>query len=294
VKGRCRLCEQEAELAESHIIPSFVYKWLRESSVTGHFRFGETVNKRVQDGYKTYLLCYDCEKRFGAWENAFAQNIFMPLHEDKIMSSYGSWLLKFCASISWRILTYFKDSLDLTHFSPEMLKSTDDALDVWREFLLDKRPNPNKCEQHMLPFRGFIADRRDPELPSNFNRYVSRSIDIDAACSESQAYVYAKMCRILLIGFIQMDHRERWRNTRIHVNQSSLEKKHFSIPIDVRDFMYYKARKAQKISRTMSTRQWDKVGKDYDRNLDKFPNSEMFRAITHDFILFGNDAFDDD
>jgi len=293
VKGRCRLCEQEAELAESHIIPSFIYKWLKESSVTGHFRFGETVNRRVQDGFKTYLLCHDCENRFGAWENAFAQKIFMPLHEDRIMSTYGPWLLKFCASISWRILTFFKDSLDLKHFSPEMLKSADDALNIWREFLLDKKPNPDKCEQHMLPFRGFITDRNDSELPSNFNRYVSRSVDIDAACSKSQAYVYAKMCRILLIGFIQMDHRERWRDTKVHAKHGTLEKQHYSIPIDVRNFMYYKARKAQKVSRTMSTRQWNKVGKDYERNLDKFPDSEMFRAITHDFILFGNDAFDD-
>jgi hypothetical protein len=43
----------------------------------------------------------------------------------------------------------------------------------------------------------------------------------------------------------------------------------------------------------MSSRQWEKVGQDYERNSDKFPDSEMFNAITQDFNLFGDDAFDD-
>ena len=293
MKEHCRLCRQEAELAESHIVPSFVYRWLKESSVTGHFRFGDTINRRVQDGIKTHLLCYDCEGLFAAWENAFAREIFVPLHEDGIMNTYGPWLLKFSVSVSWRILTYFKEYLDLNHFSEDLLRSTDDALDVWRDFLLDKRPNPDKHEQHVLAFRGFVADRSDPELPSNFNRYVARSVDIDAACSKTQAYVYCKMCRILLIGFIEMPHRERWRDTKIHVRNGTLEKQHYRIPVDIRDFMYYKARKLQKIGRTMSAKQWDKVGKDYERNVDKFPDSEMYSAISQDFALFGDDAFDD-
>lgn len=293
MKSYCRLCKQEVELLESHIIPSFVYRWLKESSVTGHFRHGETINKRVQDGIKIHMLCSNCEKLFGVWENAFAQEIFVPLHEGKTMNIYGPWLLKFSVSISWRILTYFKEFLDLNHFSEDLLKSVDNALNVWQEFLLDKRPHPDKYEQHLLPFRGFIADRRDPELPSNFNRYISRSVDIDAACSKTQAYIYAKMCRVMLVGFIEMDHRERWNDTKIHVNHGTLEKQHYRVPVDIRNFMYYKARRLQKIGRTISDKQWNKIGQDYRKNLDKTPNSEMFKAITQDFILFGDDAFDD-
>jgi hypothetical protein len=51
---------------------------------------------------------------------------------------------------------------------------------------------------------GSIEDHNDPELPSNFNRYVSYSFDIDAACSKTEAFVYVKICRILLIGFIKI------------------------------------------------------------------------------------------
>lgn len=291
----CRLCGQKKELVESHIIPSFIYRWLKESSVTGHIRYGESKNKRIQDGTKTYLLCRDCEQLFGNWENIFANRIFLPLNEGKITDTYGPWLLKFSVSISWRVLTYFKECLDLNHFSENLLKSVDNALNIWQEFLLDKRQHPYNCEQHILLFRGFNTDRHDSKLPSNFNQYISRSIDIDAVCSKTQpcAYIYVKMCRVLLIGFIEMNHRDRWRGTKIHVNKGTLEIKRYRMPSFIRDFMFHKSRRLQNINKEMSTRQWDKISKDYQKNFDKYPHSEMFNAITYDFMLFGDDAFAD-
>ncbi len=295
MKSRCGLCGKEKELQESHIIPSFVFKWLKESSVTGHFRHGETINKRVQDGPKLYLLCWNCEQLFGKWEDIFANEIFMPLHQNKPIKQYGSWLLKFSASISWRVLTLLKNHSDLDHLPDNLWKSTDRALKIWQEFLLDKLPHPGDCEQHLLPFRGFISKHNDPKMPTNFNRYISRSVDIDAACSKTggYAYVYTKMCRILLIGFIKMDHRERWHDTKVHVNHGILEKRYYKVPSIVSQFMYYKARRSQEIQKKLSSRQWDRVERHYKKYLEKFRDSEMFNAIKQDRILFGNAAFDD-
>jgi hypothetical protein len=293
MNGRCGLCGKEKQLIESHIIPSFVFKWLKESSVTGRFRHGETINKRVQDGTKLYLLCWDCEQLFGKWEGIFANQVFMPLHQNKPIKRYGTWLLKFSTSVSWRVLTFFKNHLDLNHCTDNLLKSVDKALKIWQEFLLDKRLHPGDCEQHLLPFRGLIDKHNDPKMPSNFNRYISRSVDIDVACSKTTAFVYAKMCRILLIGFIEMDHRERWRHTMVHVNHGILEKRHYKVPMIVSDFMYYKARRLQEVQKKISGRQWKQIGQDYEKKPDKIKNSEMFKAITQDFILFGEEAFDD-
>lgn len=290
---RCRLCNQERELQESHIIPSFVYNWLKETSVTGHLRFGETVNKRVQDGIKSYLLCWDCEQLFAKFENTFSKEVFIPLHRDVPINPYGKWMLKFCASVCWRVLIYSKECQALNHFPEDLSSSADSALLIWQDLLLDKRPHPDTCEFHILPFRGFIEDRTDPNLPSNFNRYMARSTDIDVACSKTQAFVYAKMARIILIGFIEMHHRERWRDTKIHVNRGILEKKHYKIPSSFGDFLYHKAQRLQEINRTLSERQWDKISKDYEKNREKYLDSEMFRVMTHDYIMFGDDAFDD-
>ncbi len=32
----CKLCESKFKLHESHIIPRFIYKWLKKTSKTGH------------------------------------------------------------------------------------------------------------------------------------------------------------------------------------------------------------------------------------------------------------------
>lgn len=255
-------------------------------------RYGETINKRIQDGAKPYLLCLDCEQRFGTWENIFSQKIFMPLHQGEAIKQYGSWMLKFSASISWRVLVYFKQLRDLNHISENLLEPLDKALEIWREFLLDKRPHPDGCEQHILPFWGLVVDNNDPEMPSNFNRYISRTIDIDVCCNGTFAFVYAKMCRILLIGFIEMDHKERWCDTKIHVTNGVLKRKHYKLPMIIRNFLYYKARQLQEVNNKISDRQWEKIDKDYRKYSKKYPESEMSKAITQDYILFGDEAFD--
>jgi hypothetical protein len=90
-----------------------------------------------------------------------------------------------------------------------------------------------------------------------------------------------------------MDHRERWRDTKVHVNHGILEKRHYKVPATVSHFMYYKARRLQEVQKKLSARQWNRVGKDYDKHPEKFRDSEMFKAITQDSILFGDAAFDD-
>lgn len=290
---QCALCNQNKDLQESHIIPGFVFKWLKKSSVTGRFRHGETPNKRLQDGDKIYLLCKDCEQLFAGWERIFSKKVFIPLHEGGVMQPYGTWLLKFTTSISWRVLTFFKKELDLNHFPDHLMNSVDTALQTWKEFLLDKRPHPASFEQHMLPLPGLIKDHNDPKMPSNINRYIARSVDIDAASSENEAFIYAKMCRIILIGFIEIPNLNHWRHTKIHVNRGSLVKKHYKAHETFRNFMFYKARKAQKAMQKISDKQWGRIGEDYEKQPEKFRNSEMFEAMTQDSILFGDAAFDD-
>jgi hypothetical protein len=291
--GHCALCSKEKELQLSHIIPCFVFKWLKASSVTGHFRHGETINKRAQDGDKVYLLCRDCEQLLGRNEDIFAKEIFIPLHKDESIEQYGPWLLKFSTSVSWRVLTYFKNYLDLKHFPENLLMSVDDALRTWQAFLLNELSTPGDYEQHILPFRGLIGNYSGPDMPSNFNRYVLRSVDIDVACSKTEAFVYAKMCRLLLIGFIEMDHKERWRDTKVHLDHGNLEKEHYKVPATVSNFMFYKARRLQAVHKKLSERQRGRIDKDYRKHPTKYRDSEMFKAITQDSLLFGEAAFDD-
>ena len=104
----CALCRDPAVLMESHIIPAFVYRWLKDTSVTGYLRAGTNPRRRVQDGLKSKLLCANCEARFNRWETSFATEIFHPYNaNERLEARYGDWMLKFCTSVSWRALKFF-------------------------------------------------------------------------------------------------------------------------------------------------------------------------------------------
>jgi hypothetical protein len=56
VTGTCALCGENKKLRMSHIIPNFVFKWMKETSATGFLRSAENPKKRLQDllNYRSY------------------------------------------------------------------------------------------------------------------------------------------------------------------------------------------------------------------------------------------------
>jgi hypothetical protein len=96
MNGICALCRKTSILIQSHIIPKFVYKWLKDNSATGYLRFGKNPNKRSQDGFKENMLCRNCEDIFNKWETEFATNIFHPFAANTSGSyEYKIWFATF-------------------------------------------------------------------------------------------------------------------------------------------------------------------------------------------------------
>jgi hypothetical protein len=291
MNGICRLCNHDRELNESHIIPSFVYRWLKETSGTGFIRFGHHPNKRMQDGFKPYWLCDDCEDLFNTWETKFANAVFHPLNKGEAMQfRYGPWLLKFAVSVSWRVLKYFIETRDIEHFSTDLQVKADNALSKWEDFLFDRCPHPAQYEQHMI-----IYDRLKsfnyPNMPSNINRYILCTVDIDAiSAGDKNGYVYSKMGRIVLIGFIDMPSYQ-WKGTKLHVNNGVLGSRHYSLPDKFGEYFVNKARRLAEINDSISPNQKRNIDKSYRKDLDKATNSESFKALDYDVKMFGNDAF---
>jgi hypothetical protein len=104
--GMCGFCSAQAPLRDSHVLPAFVYRWLRNRSGSGHIRHTDNPNRRVQDGLKLPWFCGDCESLFSRYETAFATKVIHPWHAGTYKITYEDWLLKFCVSISWRVLRY--------------------------------------------------------------------------------------------------------------------------------------------------------------------------------------------
>ncbi len=79
IKGKCRLCQQEAPLVDSHIIPKFHFKPLKEDE--GHFYIMSTDagknELKEQKGPTEHLLCVKCDtERLQINEDHLARVIF--------------------------------------------------------------------------------------------------------------------------------------------------------------------------------------------------------------------------
>ncbi len=284
--GPCALCGQEADLHDSHIIPSFVLRWLKESSATGFLRFKPELNKRVQDGLRVPLLCSTCEQRFGRWEKRFAENIYAPLNHGKAARfSYGSWLSKFCVSVSWRVLTFLRKD-KLVHFSSEMMEAADIALAIWRSYLLDESSHPGKHQQHML-LLDLVDEHTFSEIPPNLNRYILRSVEIDAACTSKEAFVYSKMGRVVLVGFIHVASPRQWQGSLIHVGHGAIGSQTYTLPDYFGRYLFERARRADGFYEKISPRQAERISSDYRKNIDRAVASETWKALDQDVRLVG-------
>lgn len=291
----CRFCEAARPLKQSHILPAFVLRWLKEST-PGAIRFGETPNRRVQDGVKADFLCEECEQQFSVWEKAFAERIFLPFHlreADQVAIEYGDWALKFAVSVSWRVLTFYREIAGLGQFTEAQKQEAASAAKHWKDFLQGAVQNPGRFEQHVIPLdiiESFSGGHWSPFI----NRYLTRTVDMDVAASERSAFVYSKMGRLLLIGFISGQQRSEWKETRLHVREGSIGGvKQYTVPGNLMQFVNSKAERAAQRLASMSQKQTDLVQQSIREKVEtgEILQSEIVQAMGQDVLLFGSEAF---
>jgi hypothetical protein len=286
----CTLCANEAPLRTSHIIPAFVYRWMRETSATGFIRSGMNPNVRAQDGLKAPLLCHQCELRFSRLETQFANTIFYPMQRENVIEvEYGDWFLKFCVSISWRVLIYAMKRGMIGHFSEAQQRESTLALARWAEFLLDKKPHPGRFEQRLVLLGAIDRASLDRRFEPNVNRYFMRSIDVDLVKSKSNAFTFAKIGPFALFGMIEFN--DRWQGTKINANAGKVGSQQYQLPLEMFDYWMDRARRLSRASQKISLAQQKKIEAEFLRNPERFRNSGTFEALEEDVRMFGDEAF---
>lgn len=288
----CELCQQPADLQLSHIIPRFVWKWLKDSS-PGALRASPNPNRRIQDGPKLALLCAACEQRFSAWERPFAEQVFLPLHERRQNPqtiTYGDWALKFAVSVSWRSLTYLMRQPIDDPYLPIQEQYIADALAAWRGFLLGSTKHPGDFTQHLLPVE-VVTGYTSPRISPFLNRYFLRSAQIDLITSQSSIYIYTKMCKILIFGRIHEKRPNDWLGLQLHAKRGLLLSARSKVPGALAEYLNEKADDAKHTLDSLSPNQRDKVDALVMSNLDNIANSDLFDAMRYDVMHSGKAAF---
>jgi len=289
--SKCQLCLKKKDLKDSHIIPKFIYAWLKMTSATGYMRSLLSPNLRIQDGVKKKLLCGDCEQLFSIYEKQFAENIFIPYQNDpSVVVRYGEYLLKFSTSLSWRVLTDFMNESRLGHYKNEELAIAEKGREVWRQYLLGQRSNPGVYEQHFLPL-DLIASHSGGKLAKGVNYYFMRSVDMDCLRSTKNLYSMIKLPGFLFMGFLIKPKRKEWKNTKINLKTGVLKPGKFSIPAGMWKHLESKAEKVANAYNLLSEKQKKKVDEAFNINSDKILNSKAMEAMYQDYKISGEKAF---
>lgn len=158
----CRLCLNNTDLRNSHIIPKFFFEEVKRNSLTKKMRTGITVNKVQQDGLKTKFLCQHCEELFSKYEKLFSENIYNH-YIDKdlsyVLNSDNDELRYFILSIVWRYIQYYLEQykenpntypIDIT---PLEMKKLKECLNDWRLDLFNKDyKSINNYKMFIIPY----------------------------------------------------------------------------------------------------------------------------------------------
>ena len=288
--GVCKLCGSAADLQLSHILPAFAYRWLRDSSGTGHIRVSQDPNRRVQDGLKLHWLCVDCEQRFSRAEDNFSSRLFHPyLKHSGGVFAYSEWLPYFCTSLSWRVLCYFRDVTGLSGWDAEESRQADQAEIVWRSYLLGESKRLRSHFQHLLPLDRITEATGD--LATNLNRYLMRAVHMDIIRGPQANFTYSKLGRFVVIGQIAEPHPSPWKGTKVQAAHGCIEPRNYQLPGQMRAYWNQKAGEMRQKMAGLSPRQKQKIDDAFRANVDRFVGSDSMQALLADIEIHGDDAF---
>lgn len=287
MEGRCKLCGGIGGLQHSHVLPSFVFKWMKQA---GHIRKSGLPNRRSQDGEKRLWLCLICEQLLNSFETPFATKVFHPYDVDRsVKVRYGEWMAKFCASVAWRSLSALREDGKFELLTEQQAALGDAALETWSRFLLGNYKHVGPFELHLLTF-DVIESTTLTEVAPNINRYLTRTIDMDVAANSSFCFSYSKLGPFAIFGFVNST-PGKWKGTQILAGSDWFQPREVTVPGELWGYLNDRALHAKKVMETISGPQQQKINEALRENPERVLQSSLFKAMQRDVEMFGRDAF---
>jgi hypothetical protein len=124
------------------------------------------------------------------------------------------------------------------------------------------------------------------------NRYLLRGVDTDVLAGRSDVMVYAKLCRVLLFGFIQVTRTAVWRGTKLQLRSGAVGGPvQYRAPRELFEYMNKRSDAHAAVLAGMSDTQKAKVDQALMANIDKLAQSDVLRAMQADVSHSGKEAF---
>lgn len=289
--GYCKLCNKYTDIKSSHIVPKFIGKWLKKTSITGYLRNNVTFQRRSQDIWKEYWLCSDCESLFSKWEDEFASKVFYPfVDRGESIVEYDNWLSKFCASLSWRSLKYMRSKNSEVNKSVDYVNILNKTEKYLSEYLLGISDNLSNCEQHIIPLEKTISIPVS-NLPANLNRYFLRALAMDIISYDDNILIYTKLPQFIVLGLIKVKNPVLMEQSLISVKSNKIYPKEYYLPDGFMDYIFDKANEIRELSEMIPKVQLDRSEKFIIDNPEIVFKSKFFEAFIADVALFQDKAF---
>lgn len=285
----CVLCREKKELQLSHIIPKFVGRYLKQTSI-GNIRNQGNPDKIVQDIEKQYLLCHDCEEQFSAAERYFANAVFYPYQKNKQKKiDYNEQLYYFITSLSWRSLY-----LDIVNFVKEgniridVLEKMIESEKIMREFLLKKRSDIGNIENHIFFFeriREVNATEDSIYHTGKPHVTIHRSLTSYSGYYDSTIYTISNLMGIIIVTLYEKDADEKWNGTEIFNRDSSVVAKNQVVRSRVCAEISFWMKQSQESYKKMSHSNKQKIA-DKMKNLgEDIKKYDIFQDFIDDYDL---------
>jgi len=280
--GECALCKNTRELEESHIIPKFVFRHLKKTSVR-NIRSAQTPNMVIQDSEKHHMLCGECEDRFNIVETAFANRIFYPFQNNNQADFvYEDWLHYFITSVIWRCLYYrLSDFVRDGAIEIESLEIFIESEKIMRDYLMKSRSDIGNIENHMF-FYGDIKEAgkayagKRPHV--TFMRGESSKIFYYPDLNEYAGYT--NLMGIILVSLFRKNKDAIWNNTQINLGSGTIKAANQTITSMIAQEFLYDIGELDNVD--LSENQKRKIVDGITKDPQKFIESKFYQEYIKD------------
>lgn len=288
-QNKCALCDKTAELKLSHIIPKFVFRYLKKDSFTGRMRRTSDPNRSVQDGDKMYLLCEECEGLFSKNETYFSNAIYRPFKEHGFSGTKyeEDQLHRFITSVNWR--TLYLDLIGFIEDKDEQNKLTEKQLDllknaeaIMRDYLLGERRDIDNIENHIFFFDTVKSVKGNESIKNPHVLVQGSAFGYTVISHEYDAiYVFANLTGIIIVTIIKKAKKEKWRNTFVKRSSGKIKATQYTNSL-VFSELFYLQEQREKYLEQMSEKQRHQIQEKIINNPEGFKNSGTYERFIKD------------
>ncbi|EIV8502200.1 hypothetical protein ACSTK1_16760 [Vibrio parahaemolyticus] len=236
----CKYCGENEAIENSHIIPSFICSWVKETSPTKVLRRTDNPNIRHQDGIKQPILCPSCEVEFSTYEDEFKKSIFSKVANyrrecpEELFFSENAY--KCIVSIAWRALAsayYYPVQND---YHEHEFEKFPEFLDVMKSMIQNDMKGYNV---HFIPCTRSVIEKLN--LPKVDFTYYDRSFGTEARIWDDweRFVIYIKIPFGIFVVEIVEKESQPWKGTHVQSEQSFCVTEITEVPEFVHELVQY-------------------------------------------------------